>query len=84
MTALYTIILWSLCTLGLIVAGYGLYRQQYLEKRLMTAEAEMQALRRMVLEKQARQQQWRMRSDPDKLLARETREAVECACPAGK
>lgn len=74
--------------MGLIVAGYGLYRQNFFEERLVMAEKEMQALRRMVLEAQGerqRQQQQRLpRTDPDKVLARETREAVECACPAGK
>lgn len=79
--ALLSVVLCCCCTLGILIGGYSLYQQQELEERLQVLEGEYQVLRKIVLEKKV-QQAVRIKTDPDKLLRRETRNA-DCICPAG-
>lgn len=81
---LYSVILWCCCALGIMIGGYSLYRQQFLEDRLILLEEQQAALRAAVM---VPVQHERLRKP---LMHRNTRSLLrpardaDCLCPQGR
>lgn len=74
--ALNNIVLWCCSVFIIVVCGYGLYRQHRLEQRVLVLEEQQLLMKRMLVKEEP--------VDAGKLLRRETRDANDCICPAGK
>lgn len=83
---LYCVVLWCFCAMGILTGGYSLYRQQFLEDRLMILEEQYMELRGVIM---AQRPTWVTRLkmyEEDKVsptLYRQTRDVNDCICPQG-
>lgn len=78
---LNNVVLYCCCGFFFILCGYGLYRQHVLEERVLVLEKEFKEFKRTVAMVDSDQPE---AEKHELVLNRETRDANECICPAGK